>query len=106
MSKRGPGEVTNKERGAPAGGEPHPERAEPLLVREEPRPHPQEGINGDESAKDMPDVVNVLQKTWQETAAAAGVVTMVREECARRGDTSEPFKSCREEFEEENPVAI
>ena len=86
MSKRGPGEVTNKERGAPAGGEPHPERAEPLLVREEPRPHPQEGLNGDESAKDifeetqMPDVVNVLQKTWQETAAAAGVVTMVREE--------------------------
>ena len=97
-SKRGPGEVTNKERGAPAGGEPHPERAEPLLVREEPRPHPQEGLNGDESAKDifeetqMPDVVNeepqpdeqirapVLQKTWQETAAAAGVVTRVRED--------------------------
>ena len=97
MSKRGPGEVTNKERGASAGGEPHPERAEPLLVREEPRPHSQEGLNGDESAKDifeetqMPDVVNeepqpdeqirapVLQKTWQETAAAAGVVTMVRE---------------------------
>ena len=98
MSKRGPGEVTNKERGASAGGEPHPERAEPLLVREEPRPQPQEGLNGDESAKDifeetqMPDVVNeepqpdeqirapVLQKTWQETAAAAGVVTMVRED--------------------------
>ena len=37
MSKRGPGEVTNKERGAPAGGEPHPERVEPLLVREESR---------------------------------------------------------------------
>ena len=61
MSKRGPGEVTNKERGAPAGGEPHPERAGSLLVREEPRPHlapnreddaifNQEGLNGDESA--------------------------------------------------------
>ena len=65
MSKRGPGEVTNKERGASAGGEPHPERAEPLLVREEPRPHPQEGLNGDESAKDifektLPDVVKTL----------------------------------------------
>ena len=53
MSKRGPGEVTNKERGASAGGEPHPERAEPLLVREEPRPQPQEGLNGDESAKEF-----------------------------------------------------
>ena len=42
VSKRGPEEVTNKERRAPAGGEPHPERAEPLLVREEPRPHPQD----------------------------------------------------------------
>ena len=77
MSKRGPGEVTNKERGAPAGGEPHPERAEPLLVRMEPRPHPQEGLNGDESAKDIfeetqPDEqirAPVLRKTLQETAA-------------------------------------
>ena len=92
MSKRGPGEVTNKERGAPAGGEPHPERVEPLLVREESREDDaisnQEGLNGDEGAKDIleetqPDEqirAPVLQKTWQETAAAAGVVTMVRED--------------------------
>ena len=38
MSKRGPAEVTNNERGAPGGGEPHPDCVEPLLVREEPRP--------------------------------------------------------------------
>ena len=31
-------EVTNKERGAPGVGEPHPDCVEPLLVREEPRP--------------------------------------------------------------------
>ena len=88
MSKRGPGEVTNKERGAPAGGEPHPERVEPLLVREESREDDaifnQEGLNGDEGAKDIleetqPDEqirAPVLRKTLQETAAAAGVVTM------------------------------
>ena len=53
MSKRGPGEVTNKERGAPAGGEPHPECVEPLLVREESREDDaifnQEGLNGSPS---------------------------------------------------------
>ena len=38
MSKRGPVEVTNKERGTQGGGEPHPDCVEPLLVREEPRP--------------------------------------------------------------------
>ena len=75
MSKRGPGEVTNKERGAPAGGEPHPERAEPLLVREESRED--DAMFNQEGAKDIleetqPDEqirAPVLRKTLQETAA-------------------------------------
>ena len=109
MSKRGPVEVTNKERGAPGVGEPHPDCVEPLLVREEPRPVEESHLvqnREDDANKEgileetQPDVVEtliepepekqphpdqqisapVLRKTWQETAAAAGVVTMVRED--------------------------
>ena len=69
MSKRGPVEVTNKERGAPGVGEPHPDCVEPLLVREEPRPVEQSHLvqnREDDANKEgileetQPDVVETL----------------------------------------------
>ena len=71
MSKRGPVEVTNKERGELGGGEPHPDCVEPLLVREEPRPVEQSHLvqNSEDDAifnkegifeETQPDVVETL----------------------------------------------